>query len=100
MTVKLEDVTVEDGNWKQISLLKLTGCNIVDIQGYVSKEFGDPMFHVSRIILDNGEKLWVNGEHDIAYIEDSPEDLNLDEDTLEDLYRQENPDEYEDEDYD
>lgn len=98
MKIKLEDVSVQDGDWTQISLAKLTGRHIKDIQGYISKEYDEPVFNISRIVLGNGKHLWVGGEHDMAFIEDDDESLNLDEDTLEELYRQENPEEYEDED--
>ena len=96
MKIQLEDVSVTNDNWTQISLSKLTGQHIKDIVGYVSMEFGDPVFNVSQIILGNGDKLNMEGEHDIAFIGDNDEKYNLDDDTLENLYRQENGDEYED----
>ena len=102
MKIKLEDVSVKDGTWTQISLAKLTGQHIKDIQGYVSTEFGndEPVFNITRIVLGNGEKISVDGEHDIAYINASDEHLNLDDETLIELYYQENPEEREeDEDY-
>lgn len=90
MAVNLNDIMVE-GSTYRISLSKLTGQRIVDISGYVSGEFGDdtPVFKISQIHLENGTEIWVEGEHDIAYIPaGNGYQNNLDDDTLADLYHQ------------
>ena len=86
--MKLKDVSVSDGNWTQISLSKLTGLKVKDIQGYISSPYDEPYFTVTRIILEDGQTLSVNGEHDLVYIEEEDERLNLDEETLGDLENQ------------
>ena len=68
--MKLSDVAVNPGSGF-ISLAKLSGSGIADITGYLSKEFGQVTFVISRIVLANGNKLFVGGEHDMPYIEDT-----------------------------
>jgi hypothetical protein len=59
---------------------------VVDAIGFVSSEFGSevPVFQVSALMLDDGTKIRLEGEHDIAYIptHDKFKDINLDEETL------------------
>lgn len=43
---------------------------ITDIYGYISEEFGDKNFKITRIELHSGETLDVEGEHDMPYISD------------------------------
>ena len=55
---------------------------VVDVYGYLTNEFGDIAFKVSRIVLDNGKTLYVEGEHDLPYImEGLRDDLTMPEDT-------------------
>lgn len=73
-----------------ISIVRLTGQKIQDIYGYVSMEFGDPVFDVSRVVFENGKEVTFGGEHDIAYLESYDErGLNLDDATLRGLLMQE-----------
>lgn len=53
-----------------LSLSSIIGKKIVDVQGYISQQFGDdtPVFNVCNITLSDGTKLSVEGEHDIAYV--------------------------------
>ena len=51
MTVKLADVLVNG----DISLSKLTGYQVKDIRGRVSREFDSGTFVISTIILENPE---------------------------------------------
>jgi hypothetical protein len=88
MKLKLAEISNGDERWSNILLSKLTGQHIKDVEGFISMEFGEPVFEISRIVLGNGEKISVGGEHDIAYIEDSDKKYNLDDETLEDLNRQ------------
>ena len=86
--MKLKDVSVKDGNWTQISLAKLTGQKIKDIQGYITNSDWDATFIVTRIVFENGNTLLMGGEHDMPFIDDEDAELNMDTDTLEDLYSQ------------
>ena len=87
--MELKDIQVPDSNYL-LSLTKLLSCGIRDIHGYISKEFGDPVFKITKIILQDGKELWVNGEHDIAYIE-SNDYKNLDFESLSDLHNRLHP---------
>ena len=58
-----------------ISLNKLLSSKIKDVEGHVSTEFGDATFSVNRIILEDGTVIFLNGEHDIAYIEPMGDDI-------------------------
>lgn len=60
----------------EISLNEVTGKKVVDVYGYVSNKFGDAMFKITRLQLDDGTCLGVEGEHDFPYI---AEELNLPE---------------------
>jgi hypothetical protein len=51
-----------------ISLIKFTGKPIKDILGYVSSGFDVPVFKISQFVFEGGETIFVQGEHDIAYI--------------------------------
>lgn len=48
--------------------LRVKGCQIVDVYGYFSYEFGDPCFQMSRLVLSTGETIDVEGEHDMPYL--------------------------------
>lgn len=61
------DVKVGDSTF-EISLSRLTDQKIKDVNGYISEEFGDPVFKITDIVLEDGTKLNCEGEHDIAYI--------------------------------
>ena len=57
-----------DGSDFEFSLTKMSGLKIKDIFGYVSREFDDPVFNITKIVMGDGSKISVEGEHDIAYI--------------------------------
>lgn len=86
---KLSDVRPEGSSYG-ISLTKLAGVPIADVIGYISNEFGEPVFKVTKILFEDGTTTHVDGEHDIAYLsafgENAPPSL-VDE-TISDLYRQ------------
>jgi hypothetical protein len=50
------------------SLNKIAGQKIKDITVMVSYEFDDPVFSLHSIEFEDGTSLFVEGEHDIAYI--------------------------------
>jgi hypothetical protein len=54
----------------ELSLNAISGQKVVDVYGYVSTEFGDPVFKLTRIELEDGTTLDVEGEHDMPYIPD------------------------------
>jgi hypothetical protein len=66
MAIKIEDVRVE-GHGYYLSLSKIIGKSIKDIYGYISLEFGDPSFKLTRIVFDDDSALGVEGEHDHPY---------------------------------
>lgn len=74
--LKLEDYKIGS----HIDLAKLVGKEIANISGYITTEFGDPTFQLSRIIFTDGTFLWVEGEHDLPYVVDG--DCKLDSDLM------------------
>lgn len=91
--MKLSDVTVEGKDY-EISLARLTGVSITDIQGYLSDPYGvAPVFRINTIHFADGTHIWVEGEHDFPFLvySERRKDLNvpnLDSETIEDLYHQ------------
>lgn len=65
-------VRVDDSLYANISLAKLAGKAVVDLQGYISREFGDPTFKISKVIFADGTDSWVEGEHDHPYLGEIP----------------------------
>jgi len=55
-----------------ISLTKLTGKKIKDIVGHLTKEFGDPTFQLSMIVLEDGSIIHCEGERDMPYLTGIP----------------------------
>lgn len=70
-TLKDVQIKIEGRSFPQISLSKLTGVKIKDVLGYISAEFGEPVFKITQIITETGHTMFTNGEHNIAYLEDS-----------------------------
>jgi len=65
------------------SLSKFVGKKIVDIAGYPSDPFdGVPLFNISRIIFEDGTEVFVESEHDVAYLPPDDKLSNMDEETL------------------
>lgn len=87
--MKIEDVTINGDKKSLISLNKLLGSKIKDVLGYVTMEFGDPTFKLSRVILEDDNELWVEGEHDLPYLTEGEKPVKeLDSEILQDLYNQ------------
>ena len=88
--MKLEEITIDGTKGGNISLNKLLGSNkIKDITGYISNEFGEPTFKLSRIILEDDNELWVEGEHDYPYVTEGLKPVNeLMPEKLQELYDQ------------
>jgi hypothetical protein len=64
--INLSDIESSDKYWTSLS--KLTGLKIADLHGYFSDEWGEPLFVITGIMLENGIELGVDGEHEMAYI--------------------------------
>lgn len=74
-----------DGGW--ISLEKVVGKKIKEVQGYLSSEFGDPVFQLFRIYFEDGSSCFVEGEHDMPYLSG----LDVSDEEIEAIYKS-NPD--------
>lgn len=78
----------------EIALTELTGLKIKEIIGYISNEFGEPCFKLTKLIFENDKMAWIAGEHDSPYISDGPDDIEgLDKKNLEKIDIQANGDE-------
>lgn len=87
--IKKEDVLVEGSDYF-ISLTKLTGKVIKDIEFYPSMEFGEVGLKLCWVTFEDGTQLFIEGEHDFPYVVDYSKERTLlpDEDVLYDLYKQ------------
>lgn len=89
--ITCKDVQYEDSRWL-MDLTKLVEKEIETAVGYISCEFGHPVFELTKIVFKDGSTVRVAGEHDIAYLvsyakEPQP---NMDDDTLQSLYDEAN----------
>jgi hypothetical protein len=75
----------------EIGLTKLIGKKVKDVHGYISLKFGEPVFGLTYIELEDGSKLGCEGEHDFPYLVQFAkwEQPNFDEDTLRRIYDEE-----------
>lgn len=55
------------------------GRTVTDVFGYVSNEFGEPVFKITRIALSDGA-INAEGEHDMPYLTDDHGFMDLPED--------------------
>lgn len=83
--VKLENVKVGD---YQISVAKLVGKSVKDVYGYISMEFGQANFKMTRVVFEDDTVLYCEGEHDFPYLVDYDAQPNFDEETLYKLYKE------------
>ena len=67
--MKKADVAVP-GSDLYISLNKLHGKAVKDIHGYITTEFGDPTFKMSKVVFEDGTSVFCEGEHDLPYLTD------------------------------
>lgn len=76
----------DDSDGWLFSLNKFVGKKVVDVVGFPSDPFGDtPLFRVYQIVFDDGTKIHVEGEHDVAYIPANDKLKNMDDDTLQEF---------------
>jgi len=66
----------------ELDLSEVAGKSIANVYGYVSGEFGDPTFKLTRIEMSDGKIYDVEGEHDMPYLTDI--DFELPDDPEED----------------
>lgn len=79
-----------------LSLSSIVGKPIKDVHGYVSHQFGEPVFKVSKVVFEDDTDETLGGEHDIAYI-DSENHPELADDNLNDIEPEEDDEEEGDE---
>ena len=88
---KLEDALTGEDRYT-ISLVKLTGLKIVDIEGFVSWDdnAGEPALKLTEVIFEGGYKVDVEGEHEFPYLSTYGDNLppNLDDETICELYNE------------
>ena len=71
---KAENKYLHEGSDYILSYAKISGKKPVDVLGYVSLEFDEPVFKISRILFDDGSEQYVEGEHDLPYMTDESEE--------------------------
>lgn len=76
----------------EISLSKLNGQPIKDVLGYISMEFGEPTFQLTKIIMEDGSDYCCEGEHDMPYLTDGygETEAKFDNDELSSIYEESN----------
>lgn len=95
--VKLADVQIPDSRY-ECGLSLLTGKKIKEVRGYIADSFGSgAVFKLTNIELEDGTKIHVDAEHDYPFLSPYGKNSvpNLDDETLTELYCEENPDECE-----
>lgn len=61
----------------EISLAEMMQRGVVDVYGWVSEEFGDLTFQMTRVVFDDGTAVGCEGEHDHPYVTPSGTDEEL-----------------------
>ena len=65
-----EKYLIKDSDY-EMSYFKISGKKVKDVTGWVSNEFGEPIFKISHIYFEDGTIQGVEGEHDFPYIIDN-----------------------------
>jgi len=92
--ITYKNIKVEGSDYL-ISLVKLIGKQIKDIEGSLTSEFGGATCELHSVVFKDGTKLSVEGEHDCPYLtlySSRAEQPNFDEETLERLHDEANND--------
>jgi len=50
-----------------VSLNKLVGKKVKDLEGYVSAPYGATVFALHRVVFEDDTDMWMEGAHDLAY---------------------------------
>lgn len=88
-----DDVKTSD---YEIGLTKMVGKKVKEVHGYISIEFGEPTFKMTKIEFDDGSFVGCEGEHDFPYLVNYGQVNNLEEGVLEGINKTD-PDYEEDE---
>lgn len=56
-------------------LAGIIGSKVAHVEGYMSREFGDATFKLTRVVFEDGRAVDVEGEHDMPYICTSDPDI-------------------------
>lgn len=88
--IKLSDLKTEYTETYELSLAKLLGKQIKDITFYLSDEFGDVTLKICDIVLADGSRIGVDGEHDFPYLTyyAAYPQSNMDDETLASLFEE------------
>lgn len=71
-----EEVRARDTRFSWLlSLNKILDKHVTDLRGYITQEFGEPMFEVIEVVFEDGSVVGLGGEHDIVYLENYNEEL-------------------------
>lgn len=81
---EIEDFENDEGF---ISLTKIMGCKIKDIDGFIDDPFdnGVLVLRISKIYFEDGRSVFMEGEHDVVYIPSDDKIPELSEDFFEKL---------------
>lgn len=89
--LKASDILI--GSSDEVSLSKLWGLGIRDIEGYFSNgEFGFTVFKLTKVVFSDGSSVHFAGEHDIAFIYREDLDKHIGHNTIESLLSEIDPD--------
>jgi hypothetical protein len=66
----LKDVQCDDNDFMSLAKMLPDGVTIKDIVGMRTAEFGAPMFQLCWVLLSDGTKVFVGGEHDMPFLEE------------------------------
>lgn len=90
--IKVSDLKTDYTESYELSLVKLLGKQIKDITFYLSDEFGDTTIKLCDVILEDGSRMGVEGEHDFPYLVDYAKypQKNINDETLARLFQEDN----------
>ena len=74
----------------ELGITKIVGKKIKEIRGYLTTEFGDVTFQMTKVEFEDGTFLGCDGEHDCPYLYDYGNDNkqpNFDDEALEKIYK-------------
>ena len=85
------DVLIPEGEM-DVGLSRLVGKEIREVCGYFADIGAGASFKLTHIIFDDGSQVGIEGEHDFPYVVTFSKwkQTNLDEETLERLYDEQN----------
>ena len=83
---KYEEVKTSD---YEIGITKITDKKVKEIHGYLSTEFGEPVFKITKVEFEDGKFLGAEGKHDFPYLTGFGDETvdGYDDDNLENIYK-------------